>query len=181
MQSHHLERVLFVVGNRHCGKSTQLRSMFKNVRLGTGGGIPKNRKLDDFHRLTNDRFLYLRLSSPHELKETLRGFLKKTENKIEAADSELGTRWNFASALQLDASNNMPDAIESCKAFVEHFNPERTRVIFLSPDRKGDFLPEKGILRDARRLRRIPSVEVCWIDARNSTANGLFLADFLNF
>jgi hypothetical protein len=65
MQRHHLERVLFVVGNRHCGKSTQLRSMFKDVRLSTAGSIPKDRKLADFHRLTNDRFLYLRLSSPH--------------------------------------------------------------------------------------------------------------------
>lgn len=181
MQSHHLERGLFVVGNRHCGESTQLRSMFKDVRLGTGGDIPKDRKLADFHRLTNDRFLYLRLSSPHELKETLGGFLKKRENKIAAAHSELGTRWNFACAVQLDASNNMPDAIEICKIFVGHFQPERTRVSFLSPDRKGDFLAAKDILRGARRLRQIPSIEACWIDARNSTANGLILADFFNF
>ena len=172
MQRHHLERVLFVVGNRHSGKSTQLRSLFQDVRLGTRGSIPKDRKLADFHRLTNDCFVYLRLSSPHELKETPRGFLEKTENKIKAANAELGTRWNFASALQLDASNNMPDAIETCKVFVEHFNPERTRVILLA---------DKVILRSARRLLGIPSVEVCWIDARNSTANGLFLADFFNF
>jgi hypothetical protein len=149
----HLERVLFVVGNRHRGKSTQLRSMFRDVRLGTGGSIPKDRKLADVHRLTNDRFLYLRPSSPPELKETTRGFPKKTENKIKAANSELGTRWNLASALQLDASNNMPDAVETCAAFVEHFNPQRTCVFFLNPDRKGDFLPEKDVLRSARGLR----------------------------
>jgi hypothetical protein len=69
MNDRYLERVLFVVGNRHTGKSTQLR-MFLDVRLGRNGQIPTERKPDDFHRLTNDRFLYLRLSSPHELKET---------------------------------------------------------------------------------------------------------------
>jgi len=75
MQRHYLERVLFVVGNRHCGKSTQLRSMFRDVRLVRTVAFPKDRKLADLHRLTNDRFLYLRLSSPHELKETPQGFL----------------------------------------------------------------------------------------------------------
>jgi hypothetical protein len=51
MQSQHLERVVFVVGNRHCGESTQLRSMFKDVRLGREGaetvqvlGCPRCRK-----------------------------------------------------------------------------------------------------------------------------------------
>ena len=51
MKDHCLERVLFVVGTRHSGKSTQLRSMFRDVRFGTGGIIPKQRKLDDFYRL----------------------------------------------------------------------------------------------------------------------------------
>jgi hypothetical protein len=181
MQKHHLERVLFIVGNRHCGKSTQLRSMFRDVRLGTAGRIPIERKLDDFHRLTNDRFLYLRLSSPHELNESPRGFLAKTEDKIRAAHLELGTRWNFASALQANASKKMPDAVETCSTFVEHFHPERTRVAVLNPDRKGNFLAANGTLRDAHRLRHIPSVEVCRIDARDGKANGLLLADFFNF
>jgi hypothetical protein len=88
MQRHHLERVLIVAGNRHCGKSTQLSSMFRDIRLATRGSIPKDRKLADFYRLTNDRFLYLRLSSPHELKETPRGFLKKAQNKIKVANPE---------------------------------------------------------------------------------------------
>jgi hypothetical protein len=48
MQKHYLERVLFIVGNRHCGKSTQPRSMFRDVRLGTAGRIPIERKFDDF-------------------------------------------------------------------------------------------------------------------------------------
>jgi hypothetical protein len=68
MSDRHLERVLFLIDGRHCGKSTQLRSIFLDVRLGTDGVIPRKRKLKDFHRLTNDRFLYLRLSSPQDLK-----------------------------------------------------------------------------------------------------------------
>jgi len=181
MEKHHLERVLFVVGSRHCGKITQLRSIFRDVRFGTRVGIPRERKLDDFHRLTNDCFLYLRLSSPHELRESPKGFLRKAEGKIKMAHSEFGTRWNFASALQADASNKMPAAVETCSTFVEHFRPERTRVVFLNPDRKGDFLAANSILHDAHRLRRIPSLEMCWIDARDSEANGLFLADFFDF
>jgi hypothetical protein len=47
MKNHHPERVLFVVGNRHTGKSAQLRSMFLGVRRGTNGEIPSARKPDD--------------------------------------------------------------------------------------------------------------------------------------
>jgi hypothetical protein len=89
MSDKHLERVLFVVARRHCGKSTPLRSMFRDVRQGTAGEIPKDRKLKDFHRLMNERFLYLRLSSPHELKESPRVFLRKTKAKIDAAEPAL--------------------------------------------------------------------------------------------
>jgi len=122
--------------------------MFRGVRLGPGGSIPKDRKLADFHRLTNDRFLCFRLRSPHELKETPRGFLRKTANKIKAANSEFGRRWNFASASQIDASNNMPDAIETCEAFVEHFKPERTPV---ATAKSGHNRPDSGA--DAQQSR----------------------------
>ena len=124
MKDKYLERALFVVAGRHCGKSTQLRSMFRDVRLGTKGEIPKNRKLKDFHRLTNERFLYLRLSSPHELKESPRDFLRKTEFKINSAEPDWGKRWNFACALQAQAANKMPDVVETVQSFVEYFEPE---------------------------------------------------------
>ena len=172
---------MFVVAGRHCGKSTQLRSMFCDVRLGTKGEIPGEKKLRDFHQLTNERFLYLRLSSPHELKESPKEFLRKTRDKIEGARAEWGPRWNFACALQADPSHKMPDAIETVKVFVGYFAPERTRVTFLSPDRNDDVLPEDDVLRISRSLRRVPSVEVCWIDARHAIGNGLMLADFFAF
>jgi hypothetical protein len=42
MNDKYLERVLLVAAGRHRGKSTQLRSMFRDVRLGTAGKIPKD-------------------------------------------------------------------------------------------------------------------------------------------
>jgi hypothetical protein len=191
MPLYHFERALFVVGEPNSGKSNQLRSMFRDVRLGTGGNIPRGKKLHDFYRLSNERCLYLRLTSPHESGEAIgkkRGgqdapinFLKKTSGKMEANTPLLGWRWNFAGALQPNARNQMPDVVDTCRAFVKYLNPERTRVVFLSPDRHGTCLQEGEHMGLVDGLRMIPSVEVCWIDARDRTVNGLLLADFFHF
>jgi hypothetical protein len=58
---------------------------------------------------------------------------------------KFGTRWNFASALQPDASNNMPNVVETCKTFARYFKPERTRIVFLNPDRSRHFIPLSGV------------------------------------
>lgn len=188
MPIYHFERALFVVGAPNAGKSNQLRSMFRDARLGTGGVIPTNRNVAEFYRLSNQRCLYLRLSSPHEMKECIRqkrgaraNFLQKTAEKIEANTPHLGSRWNFASALQPRAENYMPDLVATCHAFVKRFNPERTRIAFLSPDRHGVCLQKVDHLDLVTRLRQIPSIEICWIDARDRAANGLLLADFFDF
>ncbi|HEY4932145.1 MAG TPA: hypothetical protein VII23_11280 [Terriglobales bacterium] len=190
MPSYHFERALFVVGEPNSGKSNQLRSMFRDVRLGTAGIIPRDNKIPDFYRLSNDRCLYLRLTSPHEMGETIRrkqhgqdaptNFLQKTADKIIANTSRLGRRWNFASALQPNAAKNMPNVVEVCSAFVRYFNPERVRVVFLSPDWHGESLQQEYSSL-VPGLRKFPSVEVCWIDAGSRTANGLLLADFFDF
>ncbi|HEV7676341.1 MAG TPA: hypothetical protein VGQ12_17550 [Candidatus Angelobacter sp.] len=73
MPSYYFERALFVVGDPDAGKSNQLRSMFRDVRLGTGGKIPKEKKLPELYRLSNERCLYLRLTSPHKRKNPLAG------------------------------------------------------------------------------------------------------------
>src|SRR6266852_2396937 len=89
MASYHFERVLFVVGEPNSGKSNQLRSMFRDVRLGTGGNIPTGRRLDEVYRLSNERSVYLRLTSPHEAGESLSkkrrkgNFLEKTARIID--------------------------------------------------------------------------------------------------
>jgi len=190
MPAYHFERALFVVGEPNSGKSNQLRSMFRDIRLGTDGNIPTERKLPELYRLSNERCLYLRLTSPHEAKESIgskhgrnspTNFLEKTAKKIEENAPRLGRRWNFAGALQPHARLYMPGVVATCRAFVRYFNPERTRVVFLSPDRHGACLQETGHMELVDGLRRIESVEVCWIDARDRTVNGLLLPDFFNF
>jgi hypothetical protein len=189
MPSYYFERALFVVGDPNAGKSTQLRSMFQDVRLGTGGTIPAAGNLPEIYRLSNERSLYLRMTSPHEAGECLnarRGgrsvtnFLDKTDDKITSNTSALRRRWNFACPLQMRAANRMPDVDATCGAFVRRFHPERTRVVFLSPDRHGTVLQASHVTLVAG-LRAISSVEVSWIDARDRTAAGLLLADFFDF
>src|SRR6266480_7864616 len=99
MAAYHFERALFVVGEPNSGKSKQLRSTFRDIRLGTEGNIPTERNLPEFYRLSNERCLYLRLTSPHEAKESIgrrRGrsgttnFLEKTAEKIEENTPRLG-------------------------------------------------------------------------------------------
>ena len=40
MPAYHFERALFIVGEQNSGKSTQLRSMFSDPRLGSDGSVP---------------------------------------------------------------------------------------------------------------------------------------------
>jgi hypothetical protein len=181
---YHFERALFVVGEQNAGKSVQLRSMFRDYRLGARGRILAKNKVKETYSLSNERWLYLRLTSPHETWECIEGpngenFLDKTEGKLRSNRGQ-ASRWNFACPLQPAAFRNMPDVVDTVEAFVTRFRPERTRVAFLSPDRKGLFLQERHA-RLVRRLLRIASVEVCWISARDREANGLFLADFFDF
>ena len=189
MTSYYFERALFVVGEPNAGKSVQLRSMFRDIRFGTGGAIPNKRNFPELYRFSNERSLYMRLTSPHERKETIghkyarrasANFLQKTARKIQLNSPDLGIRWSFACALQPYASNYMPDVVATCKAFVRHFDPERTRVVFLSPDQHGIVLQDDHV-RFPERLRSLHSVEVVWIDGRDRSANGLFLADFFDF
>jgi hypothetical protein len=174
-----LERALFVVAPGDSGKSTQLRSMFRDRRLGTNGRIPPSSeapKLPEIYYLSNERRLYLRLTSPHEYKETPSKFLTKTRRKMGSG------RWCFACPFQPNAFRNMPDILDSVLAFVRAFDPERVRVVFLSPNRHGveleEYLPDWDIRTE---LLRIDGVEVACIDAREREANGLFLADFFDF
>src|SRR5438046_2435662 len=136
-----VERFLFVVGDQNSGKSTQLRSLFVDPRLGTNGRVPKSRNVRGHYFLSVDRSLYLRLTSPHERHETTAQFLGKI-----AHATRIG-RWCVVAPLQPEPSNRMPDLVETVRAVIERFGPERIRVCVLSPDRHGN--PE------ARNLRRL--------------------------
>src|SRR4051812_16769155 len=122
-----LERALFVVGLRNTGKSNQLRAMYRDLRFERNGAVPKGndaRSLSPVIRLSNERSLYLRLSSPHEKHETLSGFLRETEARIVRWSPRRGSRWNFATALQPRPANRMPGARDAIGAFIRRFAPE---------------------------------------------------------
>ena len=175
----HLERALFVVAPQDSGKSTTLRSLFRDRRLGRDGEPPPSselRRLAEIYWLSNERRLYLRLTSPHEYNESVEEFIEKTRGKM--GDG----RWCFAGPLQPDAFRKMPDVVDSVKAFCIAFSPERVRVAFLSPNRHGvelaGFLPGRDL---SDELLSIPNVEVISIDGRRRGVNGLLLADFFDF
>lgn len=170
-----LERALFVVAPRNSGKSTTLRSIFLDRRFGTNG-IPTQPKLPDSYYISNERRLYLRLTSPHESDETPEEFFTKAEDKMP------GGRWCYAGPFQPAAFKQMPDVVESVEKFAKRFKPERIRVAFLSPNHRGSdistFLQNRDLMAD---LLSIPKVEVMCLDGRQKEKNGLLLADFFDF
>jgi len=152
--------------------------MYLDRRLGTDGAIPPSTKsrLQETIHLSNERKLYMRLTSPHEANETTDEFLTKTLNKMGSG------RWCYAGPFQPNAFKKMPDVITSVDSFVRKFSPERTRVVLLYPNHRGQelesFLPGRDLLSE---LHNIPSVEVVTIDTRQKGKNGLILSDFFDF
>jgi hypothetical protein len=175
----YLERALFVVAPQDSGKSNQLRSIFLDHRLGMKGVVPSSsqqRNLPDTYFISNERRLYLRLTSPHERGETPKEFFEKTRGKMN------GGRWCYAGPLQPEPFLQMPDVVESVRLFISAFEPERVRVVFLSPTRHGVEVNNFVLGRDLRdELLQINRVEVACVDARRRQVNGLFLADFFDF
>ena len=170
----HIERVLLVAGGRGSGKSTQLRAMFLDPRLGYDGQIPTIRRPRERYRLSPDRQLYVRFSSPHESNATLEEFLNKIETK------SVSGRWCFAGAVQIESTNRVPDLRDVVDAIVQRFSPERIRIALLSPDRRGRQLADANDHLENLR-EAAPVVEVMSIDARTREGNGLLLADTFDF
>jgi hypothetical protein len=65
------ERVLLFVGEEDSWESDQLRSVFRDFRSGANGRIPYRHSLPEVYRHSNGRWLYLRLTSPHENSECI--------------------------------------------------------------------------------------------------------------
>jgi hypothetical protein len=168
-----IERFLIVAGASGTGKSTQLRSMFLDPRLGSNSVIPTARNIPDIYKLSPYRSLYLRLTSPHEMRESMDEFFDKIEKKTKSG------RWCVASAIQIDAKNKMPGLIAVVKNIESRFDPEIIRVAILSPDRKNKKLLD--IAKLLNDLHQKTTCEVMVIDARQKTANGLLLFDTFDF
>ena len=173
----YVERALFVVGEQNAGKSTQLRSMFRDCRFGTQGEVPSAKNLPDCFWLSNERAVYVRMTSPHEYDSSPKEFLDKAERKF--AD---GRRWSFACPLQPYAAGAFGDAAKVIQAFDGRFNPERIRVVILDPQFGGQHR-EPSELRDLVDAQYAVGthVEVLICDARSRTGNGLIYADFFDF
>ena len=179
-KSSHIERALFLMGAQETGKSTQLRSMFLDPRLGTGGQIPVDRNLVKSYPLSTHRWLYLRLTSPHESRnEDMQTFLDKCARRMTPGPDL--RRWNFAGALQIARTPDLPNGCQVIKAFVEAFSPERVRAVILSPTCQGKPIEWDSIRALTENLRDQTACEVAIIDATRQTANGLMLADFFDF
>jgi len=173
----YVERALFIVGEQNAGKSSQLRSIFRDWRFNTEGKVPTAKNLVDCYWLSDTRTLYLRMTSPHEYDDSLEEFLDKAQGKFSD-----GNRWNFASPLQPYAARGCGSAAEVVKAFEKRFSPERIRVVILDPNCSGlnRHPDEMRDLVDAQR-KIAEKVEVLVCDARSMVGNGLIYADFFDF
>lgn len=178
----HLERVQFVVGMQNAGKSHLLRSMFADSRLGTRGEVPTASRIA-LVPLSTERCLHVRLTSPHEVGETLTQFLRKLDRAMARAWSSYW-RFNFACAAQPNATEKTPDIASICAEVRARLVPERIRVVQIHPrqdDQEGDRLTRLQV----DQLFKL-GVEVIAIDARRQppsdwTPNGYVLADFFDF
>jgi hypothetical protein len=143
----YIERALFVVGDPNTGKSTQLRAMYRDVRFHHDGQIPSGKlapKLPEAERLSNERSIYIRLTSPHEMHESLKDFLDKTDERIERWRRKFrNDRWNFAGALQPTPANKMPDVVRTVSAFRRRFSPERDPRGILVPGSSWQFVQRR--------------------------------------
>ena len=179
-QEAYIERALFVIGNKDTGKSTQLRSMFLDWNLGTKGKVPIKKPVPKVFALSNERWLYLRLMSPHEAGETLDEFLDKCGDKMQAK-RQTARRWNLAAALQRTGTKKLPYGPDVIEGFIQRFTPERVRAVILSPGQSGDYMSKSDHQNLTGRLHALPGVEVMTTDATTRTANGLMYADFFDF
>lgn len=165
-----VERVLLVAGAQNTGKSNQLRSMFLHPML--GGQVPTTKKIPEAYPLANGRWLYVRLTSPHEWGETLTEFIDKIRRQGD------GT-WCVASAMQVEADNKMPDIVDVVIGIRAALSPTLIRVCLLSPDWQGNMLASARPVTDG--LWRTPTCEVLAIDARDRRRNGLLLGDTFDY
>ena len=176
----HVERALFVMGDQNTGKSTQLRSMFLDWRLGTSGKIPSASNLRNSYPLGNERRLYLRLRSPHESGDTMKEFLDTCAGQMQSGKGGW-CRWNFAGALQVSEADNLPPGTEVIEEFIRRFVPERVRAVILTPNRSGIALETSELRQLIQGLRSLTGCEVMMVDATSRDANGLMYADFFDF
>ncbi|MGY6127025.1 hypothetical protein ACW9YV_16495 (plasmid) [Paraburkholderia strydomiana] len=177
------ERMLIVVGDSNSGKSTTLRSMFVDPRLGTRGIVPAtSQRRMRLVALSRERCLFVRLTSPHETKQTFDDFVGTLDTARRRAGRLGFRRFNVACAMQPTAANAMPDLVTVCQQVRVRIDPERLRVVVIDPRQDGEHGPQFQS-RQVVALRK-SATDVLWIDGRHSLGqlpNGLLLSDFFDF
>lgn len=180
------ERALFVLGKQNAGKSTRIRNMYEDVRMGRNGVVPqKTVRSFPVVYLSQERRLYVRVQSPEEAGETLAEFFTKIENAIERDGPR--RRWNSVIAVQFDEGRNIEDGIDVAKRFINKYHPERVRIAIVNPPARPSAVItdyELATLLDRIRELRSPKdedmiVEAMQIEGRGR--NGLLLTDFFDF
>jgi len=171
----YLERALFVIGDPGSGKSTQIRSMLQDKRFGEGRVRPTRRNLPNTYWINENRFVYVRLTSPQETQETIDNFVEKCDNEF-----SWGGRANLICPLQPEPSNNINGAASVIQQFVSRQQPERTRVVILSPHSNGALMNEDRLKTLIDEIGKAGSIEIVMVDARRMDENGFIYADFFD-
>jgi len=175
--SAYLERALFVIGDQNDGKSSAIRDVFSDYRFGNEGKskIGSNGRLTDWTPISNERWLHIRLTSPHEYGDGYDEFFSKINERIVGQNK---FRWNFLGALQTNAFGKMPNSESVIEKFYEQYKPERVRVCLIFTGYSGKERTKDEIWRISSSCKT-KKFEFCMIDAQQS--NGLFLADYFDF
>jgi hypothetical protein len=153
--------------------------MYHDPRFGTGGKLPAQGQLKPI-ALSYARYLFVRLSSPHETNESLSAFFDSID-RIGKRAWDLGWRFNFACALQPHQTATTPGIATICHQFKRAFLPERIRIVQIDPKQDGQL----GTLLTPADLKRLWSmdVEIATVsgDRLGQRMNGWFLADYFDF
>jgi len=154
--------------------------MLTDPRL--GGQLPPGPRIAP-RRLSRESCLAVRITSPHEMDESLDEFIQKIDRATEVAWGDFW-RINYASAIQPRPFKQMPGIVDVCARLKREFSPERIRVVQLAPD-QSEQLTSQLTNTEIDGLRR-NNVEVISMDARRSSypaepGNVRILADFFYF
>lgn len=171
------ERALFVLGYQNAGKSTAIRRMYKDWRMGRQGQVPQKRTTRfPVIRLSNERMLYVRVQSPQERGEDWTKFTGRIDRAIRTNGPN--ARWNSACAMQISRGTNIAGGLSVIRRFIRKYKPERVRVALMNPPARGDALTDDDLTKILEGIQALAG-EPLQVYGRGQS--GFLLADFFDF